>query len=244
MKKFISVLLCFNLLSLPAISQVTINDNFADTTLDKTLTVKKRVSQPIIDTFVEQTLDKNLKIKTHEYIPIEEPKIEACHKKKEKIILQIDEVLPQTDRTIQTKKVKSLALMESDKMTPVYVKIKHPFTTKSKTDEGEYVEFELIKDVQIKDKLYPKGYTVKARVETISRNESMGVPSDLIVGSFKIDEIPLYGEINKTGANRSLWVSPLVYGTCWFFGVGLLFIPVRGGHAKLNPKETFTLYAE
>ena len=72
----------------------------------------------------------------------------------------------------------------------------------------------------------------------------MGVPADLVIGSFTLNGVPLGGEINKTGANRSLWVYPCMYGTLWFFGIGVLFIPIRGGHAKIKTTETYTLYAK
>ena len=62
-----------------------------------------------------------------------------------------------------------------------------------------------------------------------------GIPANLIVGDFKIEymsTVKLEGEINKEGANRAIWVRPLL---------PLLF-PVRGGHAKISADEIFTLY--
>ena len=60
--------------------------------------------------------------------------------------------------------------------------------------------------------------------------------------NFSIDGKRLAGEISKTGANRSLWLYPTIYMTTLFFGVGLLLIPIRGGHAKIKPQQTFTVY--
>ena len=134
--------------------------------------------------------------------------------------------------------------MDYNSATAVPVKIKRYFTTRSHIQEGDYIEFATTKDVVIKKKLYPAGTTVKARVETISQNKAMGVPSDLIVGNFSIEGIPLAGEVSKTGANRSFWVYPCTYGFLFFFGAGLLFIPIRGGHAKITKRQTYTLYAE
>ena len=68
------------------------------------------------------------------------------------------------------------------------------------------------------------------------------MPSNLVVGNFTLDDNKLSGEISKTGANRSLWLYPAIYATSWLFGIGLLFIFIRGGHAKIKPNETHTLY--
>lgn len=128
-----------------------------------------------------------------------------------------------------------------DSQKEIKVKIKNKYSTKDNFNEGEYIDFITLEDAKIKNKNYPKGSTVKARIETVSQNKSWGVPSDLVVGNFTLNGNKLTGEILKTGANRSLWVYPAVIAGCMFLGAGLLLIPIRGGHAKIRPSEVYTL---
>lgn len=175
----------------------------------------------INDDFADRTLSKELMIQ----------------KAKNPII--IDEFAESmAKKTPQTKAGKALF---SENKVPIKIRIKKHLSTKHEVDEGDYVEFETLSEVKIKNKVYPRGTTVRARIETISQNKIWGVPSDLVVGNFTIDEKPLYGEISKTGANRSLWLYPTIYTTTFFLGIGLLLIPIRGGHAKITPAQAYTI---
>ena len=228
------------MLSLPALCEI--KDDFAETSLSKDLVIKKVEPASITDDFAEKTLDKNLKIKISDYEPIKDTFAES-NKTKNIAIRKYstpEEILPKVTQKFVRKQV----IIDESSSTKVVVRISKYFTTKSKVDEGTDVEFQTVDDVKISNKMYPKGSIVKARVETIAQNGTMGVPSDLVVGNFMLDNIPLCGEINKVGANRSLWVYPCVCGLLYFFCAGLLFIPIRGGHAKIRPSETFTLYAK
>ena len=83
---------------------------------------------------------------------------------------------------------------------------------------------------------------LSARVELISPNQARGVPADIILGNFMLDnKIPLEGQIKATGANRSLWVYPASYLLSVFFFTGLFIYPIRGGHAKIKPKNIYKL---
>ena len=192
MRKFLSLFLCLNLLSLACFALV---DDLAN------------------------SLDKNMKIK--QYV---EPKIQ-------------DEFIPKTDRKI--KEYKPIKIDENTR--EVKVRIKEHFSTNDIYDEGEKLTFVAVEDFQINDIVYPKGTEISARIELISQNKIWGVPASVVVGNFSLENYISFNEISKTGANRTLWVYPLVEIGSWFFGFGLLFIPVRGGHAKISPKETFTL---
>lgn len=153
-----------------------------------------------------------------------------------------DELANKLDKNLKIEQYSYKPIYENENTTEVKVKIKKNYSTKQKIKEGEYLDFITVKDFSYKDKLYPAGTLVKARVETISLNKIYGVPSDVIVGNFSIDDIPLRGEISKTGANRALWLYPTIEITSWLC-VGLLLIPIRGGHAKIKTKEIFTLEA-
>jgi len=215
MKKIITFLICFNIIFLPAYSAI-INDDF-----------------------VENTLDKNLKIKKYQYYPIVDD-FAACNKNSNplKKAVSFDEITPRMPEHRFVRK----PVVFDDNYKEVKIRIKDFYTTKSNFQEGEEIEFLTLDDVQIRNKNFPKNSIVKARLETISKNKSFGVPSDVVIGNFMLDNIPLSGEISKTGANRSLWLYPVVYNTVWFFGAGLLLIPIRGGHAKIKPSQIFTLY--
>lgn len=244
MKKILAFVICLSFVSAPAYSEIV--DEFANKTLDRNLKFTVPAKVNITDTFAENSLDKNIKLKPYTYKPItdsfaEQNKNNNNANKYTAKIISYDEVLPKITNKTSSRKV---IIIDNDSMTSVPVKIKQYFTTRAKGQEGDYLEFETTKDVIINNKKYPTGSTVKARIETLSFNKPMGVPSDLVIGKFSLDGIPLGGEIEKTGANRALWVYPCVCGTIWFFGIGLLFTPIRGGHAKISTGETFTLYAQ
>jgi len=149
------------------------------------------------------------------------------------------------DKNLKIKPPKKVIVINESTMTPVKVRIKKEFTSQGNVyQEGDTIEFELTEDVKIKNKQYPKGTTVKSRLETVSQNGAWGVPSDVVIGNFSIDGIPLGGEINKTGANRAFWVYPCAYVFNILPGLGYAFAPIRGGHAKVKPAQTYTLYAE
>ena len=162
-----------------------------------------------------------------------------------------DEFVEQTlDKNLKIKPRK-VVVVDKTTMTPVHVRMKQPFTTKWLTPksqenikEGDIFEFELAEEVTIRNKTYPEGTPVLAKLETVSMNDIMGVPADVEFGSFTLDGIPLGGLVKKTGANRTYWVYPCINGVNTFFALGYAFMPVRGGHAKIKPTETFTLYAE
>ena len=217
MKKYLILLLCFNLTVLPAFC--LIEDDFVENSLSENLEIKKYKKPYIVDDFAENNLKRNAvnnkKVELNEMIPLA-PKGSSFNKK--------------------------IAVIDEEDFIPIKIKIRSAFSTQQAFDEGDYIDFETLTDLNIGNKLYPKNSTVKARVETISGNKTRGIPADLTVGNFSLDNIPLQGEINKTGANRSLWVYPAMCAGCIFFGAGLLLIFVRGGHAKIKPNEIYTVY--
>ena len=239
-KKILSLFICFNIVSMPA--YCTINDDFVEKTLPKETKIQKVKKIEIIDSFVEQTLDKNLKTKKTKSNNLVDTFAESNQNKNAYTKPDVnfyEQIVVTTNKKIEPKKT---ILITDSNSIPVQIRIRKQLSTKQKIDEGDYIEFETISDVKIKNKNYPKGTVIKARVETISQNKMWGVPSDLTVGNFNLDGQKLNGEINKTGANRSLWLYPTVYMTTFMFGAGLLLIPIRGGHAKIKPKQVFTVH--
>lgn len=240
-KKILICFICFNITALPAFA--TIKDDFAEKTLSKEMHIKSLQYQNIQDDFVEQTINKTLKPKTLKTVIIEDTFAQKNTNKNQysKPNVQFDEQLITTSTKTTTPR-KILLITEDENSTPIKIRIKKYLSSKHKVDEGDYVEFETVADTIINKKNYPAGTIIKGRIETLSLNKIWGVPSDLTVGNFSIDGKPLNGEISKTGANRSLWLYPTVYMTTFFFGVGLLLIPIRGGHAKIKPQQIYTVY--
>ena len=214
-KKFISLFILFSMFS----SQVFafIEDDFVNCTLDKNLKIKPRVYSFIEDDFVENSKNKSFM--------------------KKKVV--IEEVLP-THKSSFSRKV--FEICEFDNSIPIFIKIKNNLTTKQKPEEGEMIEFETVKEFKIKNKTYPEGTVINARVENVSLNYTMGIPADIVIGNFNLEGKLLRGEISKTGANRALWVKPVSFVGSILFGSGALLILIRGGHAKVNQNEIFTVY--
>ncbi len=131
---------------------------------------------------------------------------------------------------------------------PVKISIVEPLTTKQELLEGQEVKFKVLHDVQAGgQKIIKKDSIVSATLETVSPNKAFGVPADILIDNFNVNSvdnkrIKLDGNINKIGANRSLWVYPVGCVGVPFFGAGLLLFPVRGGHAKLKTTDVFEFY--
>lgn len=214
-KRIQALVLILSLTITPAFSIIT--DDFAESTLDKNLKIKEHKAPLIIDTFAEANKNKST--------PAMKAKLP-------------EEVLPVVIKPYKRRKY----VITEDFRPEVPIRIVNYFTTRDKPQEGSYIEFVTITDVKYKDKFYPAGTKVNARIETVTDNSMNGVPADVVIGSFDINGTPLYGEITKTGADRMLWVKPLSFAV-GFLGVpGLLLMLVRGGHAKIKPSEVYKIY--
>ena len=176
----------------------------------------------ITDDFVEATLDKNLKIRP--YVPK----------------VYRDE-FAESNKNVSLHSSKKFKITDEE-LNSVDIRITAPYSTKNKLEEGSPLEFVTTRDVKINNKIYPAGTKVRARIETISPNAVWGVPADLVVGNFYINDTPLIGEIKKSGANKTIWVRPLAIAGGILIGTGFFFMFIRGGHAKIKPNETFTVY--
>lgn len=241
MKKFLITLICHNLLVMPAFCMIS--DSFADGSLDKTIPYPNPKVINITDEFAENSLKNCRPTKVRVRI-ITDEFAESNKAKNEPLIGPVDlhEFLPKhTSQDYANYKKKIVA--DRSNLKQVEIKVRFFLSTSdSDIEEGDFVEFETLKPVTIKDKTYPKGTLVKGRIETISKNKTKGVPADIVVGNFTIDNHKLIGEIAKTGANRSLWVYPASCAGACFFGLGALLLFIRGGHAKISPTERFILH--
>lgn len=245
MKKIASIFLCFNLLILNQAvicaevfhdaladkldknlkiekqKQTVIQDDFALKTLNPNLKADKIKQNEIVDKFAEETLNSNLQIRKVNY----KPQIDNLANKLDKNIA--------IDKKSENKKI--TASFDTVKISPI-----KNYTTRN-SSLGDGLDFVLLKDIKINNVLYKKGHLISAKVENISQNGAYGVPADVVIGNFKIDNQVLDGNITKQGANRSIWVYPTAYFLLPFFGMGLFVLPIRGGHAKLYSNKIYEI---
>ena len=112
---------------------------------------------------------------------------------------------------------------------------------------GQYIEFQTVGDIKFKNHLIKDGTSIIGRITNITQNGFAGTPSDITVERFQfkdksIRNIKLEGVIEKHGANRSIWVVPLVSAGNIFTGIGgYAFYIIKGGHAMLKTRDNFEL---
>lgn len=176
----------------------------------------------ISDEFASSNLDKNLKVGKYQKAQIEDELVDKYLSK---------------DLKIKKENSRKNILGETIKISPI-----KNYSTDDNLKVGEYIDFILVEDKNLNGVFYKKGTNIKARIENISLNQIYGVPADIVLSNFTFDDKVFFdATISKTGANRAIWVYPTTVGLSAILGVGLLFIPIRGGHAKLKKKEVFEL---
>lgn len=241
MKKFISVILCLNILSSNFILAQTIEDNLVKQ-LNQTLKVEKVKYQKIEDEFALKTLSADLDVQKGNVQLFEDELVQQLNKdleiqkyKQESIVDSLVQKIDKTKISVKNKQTVNLNL----EGVKIKVSPKEYYTTRRKLYEGANIDFILVEDAKIGNKIYKKGELIKARVEMLSLNGARGIPADLVIGNFSIGDFVLNGQIERQGANRSLWVYPLGYTfTCMFF-IGLPIFAIRGGHVKLKPSKVY-----
>ncbi len=106
--------------------------------------------------------------------------------------------------------------------------------------EGDEIELVIAKNSERWN--LKKGDKIKARIETISPSSFFGIPEEVIIDNFTINDKKANGAITLRGANRSYWVAPLSTALNVFFCAGVLLYFVKGGKAKLNPHQQFEVF--
>lgn len=126
-----------------------------------------------------------------------------------------------------------------------YIKVHsaRDISTKQAINAGDKVYFYVDENVKKDGKtIVRKGEKITARIETISESGLYGVPADIIIGNFKIRDIPIEGEITKEGFTHTYWIIPVSNVASFFIPFsGQLFRFIHGGHAKIKTKDTFEL---
>ncbi len=128
----------------------------------------------------------------------------------------------------------------------IKLSILEEISTKTPHLEGEDIKFKAIEDVFYKDKyILNKGDIVTAKLETIITSGMNGFPAEIIVDDFIIPNVKpsqLVSTYTKKGQNRCLWVYPLKWSLTLIPFAGSLTNFIKGGHARLKPKDIVTLY--
>ncbi len=129
---------------------------------------------------------------------------------------------------------------------PITLSITEEISTKDSVIEGETVSFRVTKDVNYQGKtLLKAGDIVNAKIETVITSGMNGFPAEIIVDDFQIpnvDEKQLISTHYKKGQNRCLWVYPLKWSLTLIPFAGSLTNFIKGGHAKIKPKDIITIY--
>jgi len=89
-----------------------------------------------------------------------------------------------------------------------------------------------------------KDEIITAKVETVITKGMNGFPAEIILDNFEITEIPknqLLSTYTKKGFNACLLVYPLKWALTPFPGIGSLTNLIKGGEAKITPKDIITI---
>lgn len=136
---------------------------------------------------------------------------------------------------------------ESTLEIPISLKIDKPLTTKDKTlYEGKPVEF-TAQNIVLYDRriLLRKGDKVKGKVKYIVSSGLNGIPYSITLGDFEFENISsnqIFKDYEKRGFSRTGFVLPLKLALTILPPTGSLTNFIKGGHAKITPKDNITIY--
>lgn len=129
---------------------------------------------------------------------------------------------------------------------PISLSIVEKISTKDAIIDGQNVKFRVNKDVYYNDMLLLKsGEIVNAKIENIITSGMNGFPAEILIDDFEIPGIKnsqLLSAYTKKGQNRSYLVYPLKWSLTLIPFVGSLTNLIKGGHAKITPKDVVTIY--
>lgn len=130
---------------------------------------------------------------------------------------------------------------------PVKLRFTEMITTKRRDLHiGGTVEFETVEDVfDGEKKIVAKNTKGTAKIDFFEPRGTMGSAGEIIISDFDIanlDKKKFESNIIKKGLDLSFITSVLRHSVGIIIpGSGFLFILIRGGHAKIKPKEIFEL---
>lgn len=135
---------------------------------------------------------------------------------------------------------------ESVQAIPIKLTITETISTKNGLIEGQEVTFKSTQKVRYNGKtILKQGEIVKARIETVISSGMNGFPAEIILDNFEIPGIKntqLISTYTEKGTNRCYWVYPLKWALTPIPLAGSFTNLIKGGHAKITPKDTVLIY--
>lgn len=129
---------------------------------------------------------------------------------------------------------------------PIELNITKEISTKHELNEGDILEFRSKKDVSYNgEEIIKKGEIIKGRIENIITSGMNGFPAEIVIDNFEIPNIDskkLISTYTKTGFNRCYFVFPIKWALTPIPFAGSVTNFIKGGHAKIKPKDTITLH--
>ncbi len=234
-KKILTLLICIQMTCSSAFSASLIIDDFAEESLGHLkVEAPKDFHKEIVQ---DDIVNRFLKSKFHKVIPVS---------------IRNDVVVDEFAAKIDKNKIRPLRIKTKYNFTKqvvaIQLKLAQNLTTNKSIKEGDRVLFKTVKSIKLENFNLPKGAEIIGRVETISPNDLMGTPEDIVIENFMVKDnsnINLYGSVRKRGADRSWWIYPLYQaGNIGFWAAGFPLVLIRGGRVKLSTKDVYTVYYE
>jgi len=130
---------------------------------------------------------------------------------------------------------------------PIKLNTLETLSTRDKTlHDAQEIKLVVKSNAYYKNKLVvKKGEIISAKVETVISSGMNGIPYYIYIGDFKfenLDSSKLFCNYSKGGVNRMYWVLPLKWSLTFLPPTGSLTNFIKGGHAKITPNDTITVY--
>ncbi len=129
---------------------------------------------------------------------------------------------------------------------PIKMKLAKDYGNENDIYEGQELNLYISQDVIYKNKtVIKKGTKATAKANIIISTGMNGIPASVILNNFKIDGIEtrqLLDDFELFGQDRSLLVFPLKWVLTPLYPTGSLTNFIMGGHARLKPSKTITVY--
>lgn len=129
---------------------------------------------------------------------------------------------------------------------PIELSVLNEINTKNIIPDGSEIKLKANKTVYYNNqRIISKGEIVTARLGNMITSGMNGFPAEILLEDFQIPNIDskqLMDVYVKKGCNRCFWVYPLKWSLTLIPPTGSLTNLIKGGHAKIKPNDTITIY--
>jgi hypothetical protein len=129
---------------------------------------------------------------------------------------------------------------------PIKMKLVKDYGSEKDVYEGQKLKLNVIKDVIYNKKVViKKGTDATAKVSVLISTGMNGIPASVMLNDFMIEDVDskqLCDDFELFGQDRSLLVFPLKWALTILPPTGSLTNFIMGGHARLKPSKTITIY--